>query len=272
MSNLYSNEGYFRCGIPYNRFGHGSSILVIFQGLLFENKPMAGFMAKKFFEMYNSIAEEYTIYIVNRKPGLPKGYSLQDMADDYAEMIREEFGCPVDVLGISTGGSIVQHFAANHSDLVNKLIIHSSAYTLGDSAKKGQMHVRQLASERKWRAAYAELMGISLPKGPSRHLMQPFYWFISLFGKSFFGMPDDPSDLVITIEAEDKHNFKDRLSEISAPTLVIAGDKDPFYSEKLFRETAEGISNTKLIIYKGMGHPASGKQFKRDLRNFLIES
>lgn len=253
MSNLYSNEGYFRCGIPYNRFGNGSSILVIFQGLLFVNKPMPGFMAKKFFEMYNSIAEKYTIYIVNRKPGLPKGYSLQNMADDYAKMIREEFGCPVDVLGISTGGSIVQHFAADHPDLVNKLIIHSSAYTLRDSAKKGQMYVGQLASERKWRAAYAEMMGISLPKGSSRYLIQPFYWFISLFGKSFFGMPDDPS-------------------EISAPTLVIAGDKDPFYSEKLFSETAKSIPNARLIIYKGMGHPASGKQFKRDLRNFLIDS
>jgi len=52
---------------------------------------------------------------------------------------------------------------------------------------------------------------------------------------------------------------------------VIAGDKDPFYSETLFRETAEGIPNAKLILYPGMGHPASGKQFRQDVLAFLEE-
>jgi hypothetical protein len=37
----------------------------------------------------------------------------------------------------------------------------------------------------------------------------------------------------------------------------------------LFRETAEGIPNARLIVYPGMGHPASGKQFGRDVLAFL---
>jgi pimeloyl-ACP methyl ester carboxylesterase len=84
-----------------------------------------------------------------------------------------------------------------------------------------------------------------------------------------FAAPEDPSDLVVTIEAEDKFNFKERLAQITAPTLVVAGDEDPFYTEALFRETAEGIPNARLILYKGMGHPASGKQFRRDVLQFL---
>ena len=60
-----------------------------------------------------------------------------------------------------------------------------------------------------------------------------------------------------------------RLGEISAPTLVVAGDRDPVYTEALFRETAEGIPNAGLILYPGMGHPASGKQFGRDVLAFL---
>jgi TAP-like protein len=82
-------------------------------------------------------------------------------------------------------------------------------------------------------------------------------------------LPKDLSDLVNTIEAEDKHHFKDRLPEITAPTLVVAGDKDPFYSETLFRETAEGIPKARLILYQGMGHPASGKHFRQDVLAFL---
>ena len=88
---------------------------------------------------------------------------------------------------------------------------------------------------------------------------------------TFFQHPDDPTDLVVTVAAEDQFNFKDQLTQIAAPTLVVAGDQDPFYSEDLFRETAEGIPNARLILYEGMGHPASGKQFQRDVLDFLKE-
>jgi hypothetical protein len=30
-----------------------------------------------------------------------------------------------------------------------------------------------------------------------------------------------------------------------------------------------GIPNARLILYPGMGHPASGKQFERDVLAFL---
>lgn len=270
MADSLHEEGSFRSGMPYNRFGRGKRILVIFQGLMFENRPISGFMAKTFARMYDSLLEDYTVYLVNRRPGLPEGSTLKGIAYEYAETIREEFGGPVDVLGISTGGSIVQHFAADHPELVRKLVIHSSAYTLNDRAKEGQMRAARLAERKKWRAAYAALMGISLPRGPARYFLRPFYALMSLFGGAFFGKPEDPSDVVVTIEAEDKHDFKERLGEIKAPTLVVAGDKDPFYTEDLFRETAEGIPGSKLILYEGMGHPAGGKRFKEDLKTFLV--
>jgi pimeloyl-ACP methyl ester carboxylesterase len=261
--------GYFRSGLPYNQFGQGSRIVVVFQGLLFENKPLAGLPSFFMTRIFRFLDAEYTTYIVNRKPGLPDGYSMQNMADDYAKMIRDEFRGPVDVIGVSTGGSIAQHFAADHPDLVRRLVIHSSAYTLNDEAKSVQMRVGHFARQRKWRAAYATIMGLSLPKrGVKRYLAKPLIWLISVLAR-LVDAPEDPTDLVVTIEAEDKHNFKDRLTQIMAPTLVVAGDKDPFYSETLFQETAESIPNARLILYKGMGHPASGKQFNRDVLTFL---
>ena len=263
MKKSQSITGYFRNGLPFNRVGHGPRTLVIFQGLVFENKPLPRHMAWVY-SMYDKYLEEdYTTYIVLRKPGLPDGYSLKNMSDDYAAMIKEEFGGPVDVIGISTGGSIAHHFAADHPDQVRKLIIHSSAYTLSDATKRVQLQVRDLASQRRWPEAYAAM--VSLTRYP-----KPVIW-IGSFLAGMLAAPDDPSDLVVTIEAEDKFNFKSRLAQITAPTLVVAGDEDPFYTEALFRETAEGIPNARLILYKGMGHPASGKQFRRDVLMFLKE-
>ena len=74
-----------------------------------------------------------------------------------------------------------------------------------------------------------------------------------------------------TIEAEDQFNFKEGLAQITAPTLVVAGTKDFFYTPDLVGETAAGIPDARLILYEGMGHPASGKEFSRDVLAFLRE-
>jgi pimeloyl-ACP methyl ester carboxylesterase len=250
--------------VPYNQVGHGPRPLVIFQGLVFENKPLPAQWGWLYSRYYAYLAEAYTTYIVLRKPGMPDGYTLQNMSDDYAAAIKDEVGGAVDVIGVSTGGSIAQHFAAEHPDLVRKLIIHSSAYALSALGKKIQMRVAYLARRHQWRAAYAALVSVS-------RYPQPVIWLGSLLAGTF-GAPKDSSDAVVALEAEDKFNFKDRLAQITAPTLVIAGDEDPFYSPALFRETAEGIPNARLILYKGMGHPASGKQFRQDVLMFLKEA
>jgi pimeloyl-ACP methyl ester carboxylesterase len=256
-------SGYFGSGLPYNRVGYGPRTLVIFQGLVFENKPLPARMAWVY-SMYDKYLEEdYTTYIVLRKPGLPNGYSMKNMSDDYAAMIKEEFGEPVDVIGVSTGGSIAHYFAADHPDLVRKLIIHSSAYTLSDATKRVQLRVRDLARRRQWQAAYAAM--VSLTRYPKLVI------WIGSFLAGMFAAPDDPSNLMVTIEAEDKFNFKERLAQITAPTLVVAGEEDPYYSVALFRETAAGIPNARLILYPGKGHPAGGKQFQRDVLAFLRE-
>ena len=259
----YPAAGYFRSGLPYNRFGLGLRPLVIFQGLMFENKPQSGMVNR----MYSFLGHDYTVYSVLRRPGMPQGYTLCDMANDYATMIREEFGGPVDILGVSTGGSLVQQFAADHPDLVHRLVIHSSAYRLSEKARALQLEVGRLATQRRWRAAWATLLRFTLQPA---WLAGPLSGFVALILS--LDTPQDPSDLIITIAAEDQFDFKARLAEITAPTLVIAGERDPFYTPELFRQTAAGIPDARLILCPGMGHPATGKQFARDVLAFLQES
>ena len=264
MAQTLISTGISRNGVPYNRLGRGPRTLVVFQGLVFNNEPPSGLSARMMLGNYAFLQEEYTVYLATRKTGLPESYSIKDMADDYAVMIQEEFDGPVDVLGISTGGAIAQHFAAGHADLVRRLVINASAYTLNDAAKEVQMRVGRLAAQGKWREAAKVLMDFAL--APLR-----FSGVISMIASLMFAAtaPDDPSDLVVTIEAEDKHNFRDRLGEIKAPTLVIAGARDPFYTEESLRETARGIPNAQRILYPEKGHAPTGKQFSQDVLAFL---
>ena len=126
-----ASAGYTRNGLPYNRLGHGPRPLLVFQGLTFENKPQGGLAVWS----WRFLGNDYTVYVVLCKPGLPRDYTLREMAADYAAAVRDEFGAPVDVVGVSTGGSIVQEFAADYPDLVGRLVIYSAAYMLSEAGQ-----------------------------------------------------------------------------------------------------------------------------------------
>lgn len=260
-------SGFSPGGLPYARRGHGPRPLVVFLGLTFHNTPQAARIVR----LYEPLGEAYTLYGVLRRPGLPPEATLADMAGDYAAFIGDTFGGPVDVLGSSTGGSIAHHFAANHPGLVRKLVLHSSAYTLGESARRLQRLAAELAAAGRWREANAAMLEMVLPPSGAAHaLRRPLTWLGSWL-MTALDRPGDPNDLIVTVAAEDRFDFRDRLGQIAAPTLVIAGEDDPCYSAALFRETAAGIPYARLILYPGQGHTAAGAQFTRDVLAFLGE-
>jgi len=265
-----ARSGHTRSGLPYNRFGVGPGTVVVFQGMRFENRSLSGLALWLFRDLYRRLEANYTMCLLARRPGLPEGYSLRDMSNDYAATIREELGGPVDVVGLSTGGLIAQHFAADHPDLVRRLVLHSSAHRLSEGARRLQERVRELALERRWRAAYAAVFAAMAPhRGVMGKVAAVTAWLAAPFGGLLLGRPSDPSDLAVTYAASSAHEFVDRLARIQVPTLVVGGERDPFYTPVSFRETAEGIPNARLRLYERMGHPVSGRRFARDLLEFL---
>jgi hypothetical protein len=72
VAESIATAGYFRSGPPYNRSGHGLRPLVVFQGLFFENKPQPELLVR-FVRLYTFLEEEYTVYEVLCRPGMPHG-------------------------------------------------------------------------------------------------------------------------------------------------------------------------------------------------------
>jgi pimeloyl-ACP methyl ester carboxylesterase len=190
---------------------------------------------------------------------------MRDMSEDYAEMIKNELGGPVSVMGLSTGGPIAQHFAVDHPELVDRLVLVSTGYTLSESGAAAQRKVINFTRQGKWRAAAAAMAGVMV-SGLARPLVIAFFWIL---GKGMFGSPDSPFDGLVELEAEDRFNFEEHLTDIKVPTLVIGGENDCFY---LIRKTAEGIPSAKLILHKNAGHMAMTKRrFRLDILAFLTE-
>ena len=65
---------------------------------------------------------------------------------------------------------------------------------------------------------------------------------------------DDPTDLLVTLDAEDVFDVHADLARITAPTLVIGGSTDVAYTPELFRETADGVADGCVHVFPGWGH------------------
>lgn len=120
-------EGELKGGLPYLAFGKGPP-LVVFPGLGSHNGNPTGLSGRLEVSTFSALAERFTVFDVNRRPGLAPGTTIKDMSDSYAEAIEGEFSGPVDVLGLSTGGSIAQRFTVDHAILVRRLVLLVSGY------------------------------------------------------------------------------------------------------------------------------------------------
>jgi pimeloyl-ACP methyl ester carboxylesterase len=257
--------GYFSNGLPYACIGDGPRNLVVFEGLDFRHKPPSAVTLRMSTGYLRGLEDSYKTYIVSRRPGLPPGYSLRDMSNDYAVMIKDELGGAVDIIGVSTGGAIAQHLAIDHPDLVGRLVLIMTGCRLTTQSKELQMKVADLARMGKRRAAYALLGTAIIRKGIAKHF---FKWFMGLMGPLM--IPANPSDGIIEIEADDRYDLSDQLDRINAETLVIGGEEDFFYA---IRETAERIPNARLVLYPNVGHNAMfvrSRQFGEEIKAFLL--
>jgi pimeloyl-ACP methyl ester carboxylesterase len=262
-------EGTLTGGLTYITFGEGPP-LVVFPGLFPSNANPTGFSLR--FEMgwLSPLARTFRVYRINRKVGLAPHTTMADLASHYATAIEDSFEGAIPILGFSTGGSIAQQFAADHPDLVRRLVLAGTACRLGPVARDAQRREAQFAASGQYRRSLAALAPTITGSALGQRLAGSAMWLAAPLGG--MGPYWDPSDMIVTVEAEDAFDASDRLGEISAPTLVIGGERDASYSRELFAETTRGIPDARLFIYEGRGHggTVTDRRFARDVTAFLV--
>lgn len=240
-------EGRFSTGVPYLRVGHGPPLIVA-SGLTAEHANPTGMRRRSSLSWAAQFAAHFTVYLVNRKPGLLPGATMADLADDYAATIERDIGRSVHLHGTSTGGSVALQLAIDRPELVDRLVVAASACRLSPRGREVQAELLRLTEAGDARRALAYLAGTQVPRAVAP-VARGAGW---IMGGSFIAR--DPSDMLITLAAEDTFDVESRLSRIRAPALVLGGTHDGFYSEDLFRRTAEGIPHGQAVILPGRSH------------------
>lgn len=257
-------EGVLRGGLPYLRVGAGP-VLAVLVGLEPRNEVPTGFARGLELRQVRELAEHFTVYSIHRRPGLPPGCTMADIAAEHATALEAEFGEPVHVQGVSTGGAVALQLVRDHPERVRRLVLLAGACRLSDRGRAVQREIaaRIRAGDRR---AWAPL-GPALAGGRAT---APAWSALMWWGSP--GMtPEDPSDLLRTIEAEDAYDLSDDLPRITTPTLVAGGDRDYFYGPELFRRTAHGLPHGQLRLHRRLGHAGTttSARVRRDVLHFL---
>jgi pimeloyl-ACP methyl ester carboxylesterase len=258
--------GVLPAGHPYARIGRGSRTVLYIPGLSFTAEPATVAATRRSWKRWlEPIARhDLTLVQVGRRADLSPGSSAADVADDYAAVIREQWGSAVALMGTSTGGHYSQWLAIRHSELVERLVLGFTAHRVPDDVKVRQRRAVDHFLAGEWRQGWALFGPWALPRFP--RVASAALWLV---GPYVGGRYSDVRVLAIDADSDDAHDSTAQLGEIHCPTLVASGGRDLAYPPELVRELVAGLPNARHIEYAAASHMGPGKVFAEDACAFL---
>ncbi|MFP5320838.1 MAG: alpha/beta fold hydrolase [Acidimicrobiia bacterium] len=186
-----------------------------------------------------------------RSPMIPDGFTVAEMADDAAGLVRALGLGPVHVAGFSGGSTTAQELALRHPALVRSLVLQSTW---------GRWDAYARAATEAWRW---------LPEvAPSeRAMLEAFFLWIYTPRAHEDGMvaaivdealafphPQAPEAFIRQLDTWSRFDSLDRVHEITAPTLVLAGGIDVVTRPALGRAVADRIPGARFRVLPEEAH------------------
>lgn len=250
--------------MEYLVFGRGEKALVLIPGLGDGLKTVKG-MALPFSVLYNKIGAEYRVYSFSRRRNMEDGHGIREMAEDCYQACRVLGIKKAYIVGVSLGGMIAQHMAAEHPDFAEKLVL---------AVTTDRMEAEYCSVIENWismaeKEDYAGIMMDTAERSYSeKYLKQArlMYGIITRVGK-----PKSFRRFLIMARACISHDSSEILSKVCCPTLVLGGARDKIVGPEASVRLAEGIQGAELYMYENYGHGAyeEDKEFQKRLINFL---
>lgn len=212
------------------------------------------------------LSRTFDVWLVARRLPVPAGTTIADLADEHARAIRSRFTGPADVVGESTGGSIALRLAIDDPDVVRRLVLVSAAAHLGRQGERAQDEAADEVRAGRRRRAAATILGTTTRRPALRALLR-----VAGYALGRLAIGRDDRELVRLIDAEDGFDAEDDLGRVTAPTLLIGGREDGYYSADLLARTAAAIPGAKHLDLPGKGHLTAilDAEVRRAIRAYL---
>jgi pimeloyl-ACP methyl ester carboxylesterase len=204
----------------------------------------------------DSLADRYRLTAFdNRGAGrtaMPSGpVTVELMADDAAEVLRALEVPSAHVAGFSGGSIIAQELALRHSELVRSLVLQSTWPVPDAYFGSWGRFVRWLMEAAPSERAFLEwfYLWIYTPRAHNDGTVAQI-----IEGVLAFPHKQRTEDLQRFLDAFFAHDTTERLPQITAPTLVLAGGRDLTSRPYLGRAVAELIPGARFEVMEEEAH------------------
>ena len=224
-----------------------------------------------------ALAERYhVIAFDNRGAGRTtqpeSAYTIPQMAADAAALLDHVGIKTAHIIGASMGGMIAQEFAIRYPRRVRSLVLacttpggpHSAGYDEMLRTSEETMKVENLAAlltPERLKEGIDQLFTPAFIAHPGPGLMQ--------MGAAAMLYPQTLAGMKGQLAAIRAHDTYDRLTTISAPTLVIAGDADTLVDARNSPLLASRIPHAKLHMLPGQRHGFTAEKPEETNRTVL---
>ena len=182
-------------------------------------------------------------------------FTVSDMADDVARVLDAADLASATVLGMSMGGMIAQEFGVRHGERTDALVLVSTrppapAYT---APKETGMLWGLLGSPRRGEALDTYFTRVwSSATGEGFADREPAS--IEELVTQIVARPTSRHGLANQLRAVLGWGHAERLASITAPTVVVHGDRDRFVDVENGRRIAALIPGSRYVELAGVGH------------------
>lgn len=233
----------------YVTFGSGKKNLVVLPGLsdgLATVKGKALLLASS----YRRFFDDFRVYMFSRKNAMPEGYTIRQMAEDQAAAMTVLGIDKASVLGVSQGGMIAQYLAADHPEMIDKLVPAVTASYADDVVKRTVASWIEMAKA----GDHVSLMTDTAEKMYSKAYLDKNRKLFPILAK--FTKPKSYERFFRNAYAILDFDAREDLHRISCPTLIIAGAEDNTVGRDAADELHALIPQSRLFTYEGLGHGA----------------
>ena len=186
-------------------------------------------------------------------PSPPGPYEIADFGRDVLELMDSLGIKRASYAGVSIGGMVGMWLGANAPERVDRLVLICTAAHLGPPSRWAERAAAVRAAGSTETIADAVVDGWLTPEYAAAH-PDVRAWLRSMLVAS---PPEGYAECCGAIERMDQRGD---LPRVAAPTLVIAGARDPATPPDIAREIAGGIPGARLKIVEDAAHIANVQQ------------